>query len=53
MTDILTADAPVVAETARPDIQPRWTPPEMQRFKTFKQALFGTSSLVNITYYAG
>lgn len=52
MTDIQTADAPVVT-TIAPDVQPRWTPPEMQRFQTFKAALFGTSSLVNITYYAG
>uniref|UniRef100_A0AB74UKC7 Uncharacterized protein n=1 Tax=Caulobacter phage BL57 TaxID=3348355 RepID=A0AB74UKC7_9VIRU len=45
--DIQPADIPA------PKPRPRARVYEPQRFNTFKAALFGTSSLVQISFYAG
>ncbi|AFO71772.1 hypothetical protein CcrKarma_gp064 [Caulobacter virus Karma] len=41
------------AEVPAPKPRPRAKVHEPQRFNTFKAALFGTTSLIQITRYAG
>ncbi|AFU86547.1 hypothetical protein D869_gp065 [Caulobacter phage CcrRogue] len=50
--EVFTVDA-APADIPAPKPKPRARPYEPQRFNSFKAALFGTSSLVQITFYAG